>query len=67
MQKDKRLQYEAPLFEGAAVQLESGLCTASKNPEGTNVVRDNNVEGTINMQSGFSEDNKGIITVDSWD
>lgn len=67
MQKDKRLQYEAPLFEGAAVQLESGLCTASKNPEGTKVVRDDNVEGTINMQKGFSEGDQGIINVDSWD
>lgn len=67
MQKDKRLQYEAPLFEGAAVQLESGLCTASKNPAGTDVVRDNTVKGTIDQQSGFSEGDQGIISVDSWD
>ncbi len=67
MQTDKKLQYEAPLFEGAAVQLESGLCTASKNPVGTDVVRDNKVNGTIDKQSGFSAEDQGTITIGSWD
>lgn len=59
--------YTSPEFSGQSVTLDGSLCIDSKNPQGTNVVKDGNANVDVIRQKGWDDSTKGTFEVTGWD